>query len=233
MKKSTVILIVLIIAFVSLAITSMSQKSLTCDESAHHIPTGYVFLKTGDFVYATDSPPLARYLVGLPMLFMDIDLPEDRSFWAREDRAEFSREFLYELNRKHVSNIIFWGRIPIVILGVFGGIFIFIWVRKKYDDVTACITALFYFLSPNILAHARLATTDMVATVFIVCSVLLFWDMLTRPGIKTVFWAGVFFALAMLSKYSALLLSPFYVIVAIGFFVKSRFAKDEEKKTRC
>ena len=54
MKKNTILLIFLVIVFIVLACSSLVGKSLVCDESAHHIPVGYVFLKTGDFSFATD-----------------------------------------------------------------------------------------------------------------------------------------------------------------------------------
>lgn len=204
---------VLVLVFITLAMTSALRKSPVADEAAHHVPTGYVFLKTGDFVYATDSPPLARCIAALPLLILDIELPDDRDFWARDDRAEFSKEFLYKLNRSSVDRIILLARIPIILLGVFGGCFLFWWVKKQYDPLVAVIAATFYFLSPNILAHARFATTDMAVTVFMACAVFLFWDFLQDQNNKNAIVAGIFLALAMLSKYSAILLAPVYLVI--------------------
>ena len=123
--KNILIPAILIVVFIVLAITSALNKSLTCDEAAHHIPPGYVFLTKGDFVFATDSPPLARFIAAFPMLFMDINLPENREFWARDDRADFSKEFLYKLNRDYVEKITFWGRFGITLVAAFGGVFLF------------------------------------------------------------------------------------------------------------
>jgi hypothetical protein len=214
------ILITLVIIFLILSATSAMNKSLTTDEAAHHIPSGYVFLKTGDFVFATDSPSLARCLVGFPLLFMDIKLPVDRSFWARDDRAEFSKEFLFKLNREKVGKITFWARLPIIIISMFGGIFLFYWAKRRFDALTAIVSSIFYFLSPNIIAHSRLATTDIAATVFIMCSVLSFWDFIIFPSARRALTSGIFLGLAMMAKYSALLLLPVYIILLLGIFIK-------------
>ena len=84
--KYTTITLLLLIVFASLAITSMQRKSATCDEVAHHIPSGYVFLTMGDLRFDTNAPPLPRYIAALPMLLMDINLPSDKNFWRREFR---------------------------------------------------------------------------------------------------------------------------------------------------
>ncbi|MFH1664831.1 MAG: hypothetical protein ABIA77_01650, partial [Candidatus Omnitrophota bacterium] len=98
MVRTTAIAGLLLCVFLALGITSMARKSPTCDEAAHHIASGYVMLTKGDLRFSTETPPLARYVMALPLLAMDMNLPDDRSFWAREDRGEFSREFLYDLN---------------------------------------------------------------------------------------------------------------------------------------
>ena len=215
MKKNTILLIFLVIVFIVLACSSLVGKSLVCDESAHHIPVGYVFLKTGDFSFATDSPVLARYLAGFPLLFMDVKLPMERSYWARDDRAEFSREFLYKLNRDLAGKITVFARLPMVLVGALGGIFLFLWTRKRFDATVAAIASLFYFLSPNILAHTRLATTDITSTVTIMCSVFTFWDFLTYRTLWRALAAGIFLGLALMAKYSALLLLPAYLLILI------------------
>lgn len=214
-KVDIKILIVLVVLFVALGVSSLIGKSPTADELAHHIPTGYVFLKTGDFAYATDAPPLARILEAAPLLALGLELPQERSFWAREDRAEFSREFFYSLNRAKAWEMLFLARLPVLLLAAAGGVFLFFWVRRRYDPMTAIAVSFAYFFSPNIMAHARLATTDMVATVFIMCSVLSFWDMITSGERRDTLIASLFFGLALLSKFSSLMLLPVYIVVGL------------------
>ncbi|MFH1664884.1 MAG: phospholipid carrier-dependent glycosyltransferase, partial [Candidatus Omnitrophota bacterium] len=170
------------------------------------------------------TPPLARYVMALPLLAMDMNLPDDRSFWAREDRGEFSREFLYDLN-DNSGRVVFMARLMMMLTAVFGGVFLFFWMRKKVSARAALLALFFYCLSPNILAHARLATTDITAAVFIMCSVLSFWDFLERLGKHAAKINGVFLGIALLTKFSALLLLPIYgaaYLVRLAVAVKKR-----------
>ena len=226
-KTPYLVLAVLVAFFLTASISSLVRKSPVSDESAHHLPPGYVCLKHGDFVFATDSPPLARMLGAGPMLLMDIDMPENRDFWARDDRAEFSRTFLYSLNRGKFFSILYAGRLMIVLLAVFGGIYLFRWTARNLGPRTALIASGIYFLSPNITAHARFVTTDLAATVFIMCSVLSFWELFRDPGRKNALFAALFLSLALLSKYSALLLVPVFLSMAVysSFPPKGRAAQ--------
>lgn len=221
-KKDIVILVSLVAIFICLSVTSLVQKSPTVDEVSRHIPTGYVFLKTRDFAYATDTPPLGRYIVGAPLLCMNLILPENRDFWARENQSEFSQKFLYELNRKSAVDIVLFPRLMTVIVGVFGGVFLFFWMKKNFDKLTALITVVFYFLSPNIIAHARLATTDMVATVAVMCSILTFWTFINEINLKNLIISSFFLALALMSKYFAVLLLPVFLIFMLNVGIYHR-----------
>jgi hypothetical protein len=211
--KITVILLLAI--FVSLAYTSMVRKSATCDEVAHHIPSGYIYLTKHDLRFATDSPPLARYIAALPMLFMDINLPGEKTFWRREDRGEFAREF-FNLNIGKYKDILKYSRTMILMLSMFGGLILYLWTKSLYSKRAGILTLFLYCLSPNILAHARLATTDVVVTVFILLFAYMFWQFLQSPGYGKAVIAGIFFGLALLSKYSALLILP---IILVFFFI--------------
>lgn len=222
------ILFILSIAFTALSVTSLVRKSPTCDETGHHIASGYIFLTKGDFSFSTEVPPLSRYIMALPLLALELELPDERSFWAREDRGEFSREFIYDLNREKAAKIVLFSRLPIVVIGLLGGFFLFFWTRRHYGDLTVVLAAFMYFLCPNMIAHSSLATTDMTATVFIMLSVFCMWDFLENPCTWRAMFSGVTLGLALLSKFTAVFLLPAYILVSFGLFFKYR----EEERSR-
>jgi Dolichyl-phosphate-mannose-protein mannosyltransferase len=223
-SRYNIIAAILLAVFVILAVSSVwpDRKSATCDELSHHITAGYVYWVKGDFAFATAAPPLARLLISAPLLWMDPVLPDDRSYWRRADRGEFSYDFMYNLNRDIAKKILFYARLPVVFIGLIGGIFLFYWVGKRSGKETALLALLMYSLSPNILAHSRLATCDAVATVFIMMSVFSFWDFLDSPGMKRTLLAGICLGLALMAKYSALLLIPVFFIMILYQCIRYR-----------
>lgn len=218
--------------FLALSVSTIPFKSLTADEACHHIASGYIFLDKGDYAFSTEAPPLGRYIVAEPLLFMNIKLPAERAFWAREDRGEFSREFLYSLNRQKLADITFYSRLMNIFVGLFGGIFLFLWTEKRYGTTVSAVASFFYFLSPEIIAHSSLATTDIAAAVFIMCSALTFWDFLEKPSMRSSTIAAGFLGLGLLTKFSALLLCPLYLVIVLGAAVYGFFAGREKDASR-
>ena len=202
----------------------MLRKSATCDEVAHHIPSGYVFLKEHDLRFDTCAPPLARYIVAFPLLFMNLDMPDNKDFWRREDRAQFGRDF-FKLNMGKYKEILLSSRVMVLIVSIVGGLVLYLWTKNLYSKRVGILALFLYALSPNMLAHARLATTDAVTTVFILLFAFMFWRFLQSPGYSKAVISGISFGLALLSKYSALLILPIILVFFIPIIKKGAVKK--------
>lgn len=226
--KQTIVVILLLSVFVCLAVSSMLQKSGTCDEIAHHIPSGYILLTRGDYKVDTAQPPLARYIVALPLrFFMKICIPADKEQWRLSDRSKFGKDFFFKYN-KEPRKILFLSRIMVVLIGVLCGVILFIWARQLYGEKAAILSLFLYSMSPNILAHSSLATTDMIATCFMLLSLYSFWLFTREQSIKNILFAGLSLGLAQLSKYTCILLYPLYITILL--FELSLIEKDKRGK---
>ncbi len=201
--------------FAFLVVSSMLKHSGTCDEIAHHIPVGYILWEKSDYKMDTSQPPLSRYLVAMPLkLFMKLNLPSDRAAWRAEDRSTFGKDFFFKYNQDP-RKIIFLSRLPIVLVGILCGIIIFIWIKFLYG-LDAALFGLFLFgLSPEIIAHSGLATTDMTSACFILLSLYSFSLFLKKYDAASLCWTGFALGLAQLSKYTSLILYP----LCLGLFV--------------
>lgn len=205
----------LLLIFLILTASSALNTSGTCDEIAHHIPVGCVLLSKWDFKMDTSQPPLSRYIIALPLkLFMKINIPDDKAEWRRPDRASFGRDFFYRYNNEP-ARILLLARIPVMIVGILCGLLVFIWARSLYGDKAGLFGLFLYCLSPNILAHAGLATTDMIAAFFILLSVYAFWLFLCDSSFRNMIFAGLCLGLAQLSKYNAVFLYPIFSVLSL------------------
>jgi hypothetical protein len=213
--KIKIFVAALLSVFFILALTTALRTSGTCDEIAHHIPVGYVLLSKWDFKMDTSQPPLARYIVALPLkIFMKLNLPDDKNEWRREDRASFGRDFFYKYNNSS-KKMILLARIPVILIGMLCGVLLFIWTSSVYGEKAGLLGLFLYCFSPVVLAHAALATTDMVAAFFIFLSVYAFWKFLKDPMPKNVVFSGIMLGLAQLSKYNAILLYPIFLLLLL------------------
>ena len=209
----------LLAAFVILCLQGLRRDAPTVDEFAH-LPAGYWTLKTGRFDLFPLNPPLVKVLTALPLLALDpaIDTtsPVENTGWFP---WRFGTDFM-ERNRPIYDRIFQLGRLPVVALGMLLCLLCFLWARALYGD-EAGLAALFVLaFCPPLLAHAHLATTDVGFAAFTVLALWTFQRYLATPSPARLAVAGAALGLAQLSKMSALLLYPLFVVLAVIVLVR-------------
>lgn len=191
--------------YVALSVGTARYNAATFDEGAH-LPAGYTYAALSDYRLNPEHPPAVKLLAALPLLLGTIHLPQDDAAWQARRQWEFGRRFLYRWNDG--DRLLFYGRLPIIGLGAALVLALFVWARRLSDPATALAAALVAALSPDMLAHGSLVTTDMGIALFgFLCVAAL--ERLGE-GITPARVAGlaVAFALAVSTKFSALLLLP-------------------------
>ena len=213
--KTKITVLILLSVFFALTLSSALRTSGTVDEIAHHIPVGYVLLTKWDFKMGTDSPPLARYIIALPLkLFMKITIPADKDQWRRADRSSFGRDFFYKYNTEP-KKMLFFGRIPVIVIAVLCGLLLFIWAASLYGNSAGLLSLFLYCFSPVVIAHSGLATADAITAFFIFLAAYAFWLFLSDMTIKKMIFAGILLGLAQLCKYNAILLYPVFLLLLL------------------
>lgn len=198
---------------------SMRQKSLTYDELAY-IPAGYSYVATGDFRLNPEQPPLMKLLAGIGMLPLRPDLPLDDESWtsAAEGVANtqwnFGRAFFVEAG-ENLERLVLYARLPVVLLTMLLVVGVYLLGRDIYGPAVGLLAATLCAFDPNILAHGRLATTDLGLTCFVVLAVWAYRRLMLEPRVGHAVAAAALLALALLTKYSAIFLLALYPVWAL------------------
>ncbi len=211
----------LAVLFVALAFSSSLSKSLTWDEPSY-ISAGYIYLTRGDFRFNPSHPPLLQDLVALPLVFQKLRVPpEDFSYWERTRNpvVAFGAQFIFGSGNDPLR-IAFWARLPILLLGTALVVMVYLWGRELYGPKPALIGTVLVALSPNLLAHARLATEDLGCTALMFASVWTFWRGIQRPGYRAWIVCGVVTGLTLLAKYTSLLLGPIFLALLGALWIR-------------
>ena len=209
-------MVAILLAIMALnAVLSLRVKSPTIDEFAH-LPAGYYYWKTGDFSLYGKNPPLIRMLSALPLLSMDVSFDSSMSFSDKGDWRPwiFGTYFMRE-NAANYDTLFFIGRLPVVILGLLLGVYVFRWSRDMYGNNGGILSLVLYAFCPNILAHTRLVTTDMGFTCFAFIACYYYWCFWRFRTKRAMIQAGLFLGLALLSKFTALLLFPIFGLLLV------------------
>jgi len=195
-------------------VMAMRTKSPTCDEFFHHVASGYSYLVTGDFRMNPASPPLPRMLAALPLLFLKAKAPLGHDSWQKGDSPKFARQFFEVVNDRQ-DDFIFWARIPIVLLSLLFGYAVFWWSRSLWGNGGGLVSLLLYSFCPDILAHSGLATADLAVAFFFFLTLVFFHRYLLKPSNGRLAACALFTGLALLSKFSAILLFPILFVAAL------------------
>jgi len=221
---SIILLVMLFIAlFSSKGIFGMPGDSGTVDEIAH-IPAGYSYVKYHDFRLNPEHPPLAKALAGIPLaLQQNINGPASDWSWDGISQWEAGWYMLYEAGNDP-AKVLFWARLPMMLLMLGLGVLIFIWAKKIFGNFIAILVLLLYAFYPDVLAHGRLVTTDVAAAFGYLISIFFFDRAIRKRSIKNTFWAGLAFGIAQLLKFSSFLL---YAILLIAVVARAIFDKEK------
>src|SRR5277367_6751697 len=93
---------------------------------------------------------------------------------------------------------------------------VFLWAYDLYGDSAAPAAAILCMLSPNLIAHGTLITTDMYQALGVVAALYFFRRFLIEPTTKRAILSGLVLALAQLTKTFTLTL---YLVVIVMMIV--------------
>lgn len=207
----TISLVAIILASFFLMIFSAQKDSIVIDEQVH-ISAGYLHTWEGDYTFNAEHPPLLNDLAGFFAKIGKPKLPQKsyRSFTGSE-QWDYADLFWYH-SGNNVDKIIFWSRLPFIFLTL-GLIYLsFLWTKTLFGPKAGLMAAALAAFSPNILAHGRLATTDIGVAFFFL---LFFWILrkyLLSPSWIKAIWLGFSLGLVVLAKFSGLLVLPLLLV---------------------
>jgi hypothetical protein len=193
------------------------QESTTMDEQAH-IGAGYSYVRYLDMRLNPEHPPLLKDLAGLPLLFLDVNFPTDDPAWISGNNEQWllGSRFLHE-NDAHL--ITFLSRIPILLVAILLGFFLYRWTKQLAGAWAAAGAVVLYSFNPNIIAHSHYVTTDIgiAAAVFITLYFGVRW--LQSPTMRNILLFGIILGIAQLVKFSAVLLYPLFALISLVYAI--------------
>lgn len=214
-------LVVLLIALVVQTAASMQTKSITFDEK-EFIVTGYYTLRTGQFYFNSGHPHLLQVIAGIPLLFLDVELPVVAEPPVRLDfpvQLGYTQQF-FDLNAAQIDQIVFASRLAMVVLSVILAGFVFQTSRELFGINSGLFAVFLYVLNPNVLAHSGLSTLDIGFTALIFIHIFFLRKLVNQPRPRYVILAGITLGLCFLSKVNAPILLGIYGLYGLAAIIK-------------
>jgi hypothetical protein len=220
-KVAPLAAIFLLLLFVAQGIFFIRANSQTIDE-AMHLAAGYSYLAKRDFRIEPQNPPLIKALQALP-LFLAYRLPfnPDPQQWRDADGFSIGRDLLYK-STIPADRMLAWSRLPNLLFGVLLVALTGWWAYRLWGNRAALLAMALAALEPNLVAHSSLVTTDIGVTFFIFLTVYLFWEYVNRPTWTFLVGTGISTGMALVAKYSAVLLIPIIALIVAASLLKGK-----------
>ncbi len=224
-----VVLAVFLIVFAARAVASMVQESATWDET-HYFGLGKYLLQNRrwDVPGSILHPPLSYYLHSIPWLFFSTD----SDVWKPPPQLQKPRyraltdivrgQSLLSSPANDGDRLLNWSRFMMVLTAVLLGWYVYLWSFSLYGKWIALLATVLYSFCPNILAHARLITPDITITAFFFISMYYFWRLMKDNRTDDAVAGGICLGLAMLSKFTGILLIPVCFALAATWRAKQK-----------
>jgi len=227
-KITNIIAVCLLVLMFGLSFFSIFNEANTMDELAH-TPSGYSYIIKKDMRLNPEHPPLLKDLSGLSVWLGSkitndpIYFPDKVKSWTQDlnGQWDFGREFLFR-NNNNADNIIFFARLPMIMIMLLLGYYVFRWTRELYGNRASLFSLFLYSLSPAFIANGRLVTTDVVAATAFFISIYYFIKWIQKQNKKNLIIAGLVFGIALLTKFSLVLLIPYFVLTTIIWAIINR-----------
>ncbi len=168
--------------------------------------------------YINDKPGVSLAYVSGAALFFKND-PAENLF----SKKLFERDY----NPQEIEKVHFLFRLPLLI---FNGLFclLLFWLVKKFTENywIALWSTIFILLSPILLGISQIVNPDSVLWSFSAGAIFSFFAYLKTKEKKFIFLSALFLGFSLLTKYSAIILVPFFLIAAIiDIFLESAEGK--------
>lgn len=216
--------------FFWLALENIGTTPVMLDEFAH-LPAGVSYWETGRFSIYRESPPLIRYVTALPAYLSGARLDYRRASLGHRSEWLVGIDFV-NANGPRYDAYLWQARLVVILMAVACGSLVYVWCSELYGRVAAAVAAALWFLNPNVIAHACMASTDVGTALAATLAAYCFWRCLRVPSRSRIAVAGVALGLAESAKFSLLALYPAWVAMMAIAWVTARGAERQKPRWR-
>lgn len=204
----------LLVCAAGLAWSAAATDSVTVDEPAH-VTAGYASLVTGDYRLSPDHPPLARWLLALPLLAQPVRWQAvETEAWRTGDIFTLGNDFFERWNDGQSLIRASRGVAIALLLGLIATVGR---MAQKLHGLPGSLLAMaIVAFDPTWLAHGHLATIDVPFALAALLTIASAHRWLERPGpSELALLAGAFAALTLV-KLSWPIVVPALVAMAVS-----------------
>ena len=205
---------------------SVHRNSITWDED-DHIFAGYMSLKKGDFGLNPEHPPLVKMVAAVPLLGMDLKVPERGKGNFKIEAFRAGRDFIFG---NDADTLVFRARVAVSFLTVLLGLLVFLAAREMFGTGAGFVALGLMAFDPNLLAHGAVVGTDAGLSCFLFATIYAFYRYVKAPSWGRLGLVGVAGGLALAAKHTAILIFPMVLVLSLIEVIRQRSGEGGETR---
>lgn len=218
---ATILLAVILVGMFLLMFFSVKGDSPIVDEIAH-IPSGYSYLTTGDYRLNPEHPPLIKDLAAIPLVIWGANFPYD--YWLSNNPVvnnqwEMGWDFIFR-SGNNPDTLLLLAKIPMMLLSLIFAYFVYRWGKGLFGKKAGIMALALFAFNVNIIAHSRFVTTDLGISFALFLSMYALFVFIKKPSKRNLIFAGLAFGFTLITKFSAAILAPTFLIVFLLLLVQ-------------
>lgn len=200
----------------ALSLSASLSRGPAFDEPAH-ITAGSSYLAHGDYRFHPENGLLPQALVGLPLALNSTIEPPPATgeAWRTSNVWTAGRSYLFDQSMSW-SRMMLRARSMILLLTLALAMAVWRVARSVWGPHGGLVSLALCALSPELLAHGTLATSDVAAALFFFLATVALWKLLGEARWPWVLASAGALAALALSKASAVLMGPVGVALLLG-----------------
>jgi len=212
---------VLLTLYYVMAVSAVSQKSMTFDEMAH-LTGGYTYWAFNDYRLHPENGNWPQRLAALPAILSGAAFPRlDQPAWTTANVYVIGDQFLYS-SGNDAATLLGRGRMLMGLVGVVLGGLVYAWASRLISRPAGFLSLVLFVFSPTLLAHGPLVTSDTMAALFFTAAVGALWALLQQITPVTILGSAVLVAGTFLSKLSGPILVPITLVMLAVRLISQR-----------
>ena len=218
--------LIMLSAMLIMVLTTLTDAP-TYDEPAH-IVAGLTYTKLADLRLNSEHPPLLKFLSGLSL---QLFYPALNFAISESELQDPHTNVVYELGSLLFANndptkLLLIARMPSLTLTLLTIFFVYqLTVDISKSEKKGLIAAILFAFEFNVLANGPLVTTDLPLLAFWLGMLLFYLRYLFKKGGHNLILAGIFFGLALLTKYSAVFILPIIFFASLIFIKQVKLSR--------
>ncbi len=202
----------LLALYAALALTASLHKGVSYDEG-EELAVGYDIWLHQDFRMEGANGDFVKRWATLPYLLTRPAFPpKDDVNWIKAEPYGLGYRFLFAVHNQP-GQLLWQGRMMIVLLGVALGWLVFYCTREVFGPVGGLVALTLFAFSPDMLAYGAIVSTEMSICLALLGATWSIWRLLHRVTWGRLAASLGFVALLFLTKATALIIFPIVAIL--------------------